>query len=59
MAGKYVLEIAFETPEPGDIAAPSDLKAVGDYVSEVVLEGLRIAYPFRFTDVEIIELSEG
>ena len=57
MAGKYALEISFETPEPGDVAAPSDLKAVGDYVSEVVLEGLRAAYPFRFNDVEIIELT--
>lgn len=57
MAGKYVMEISFEVPEPGDTAAPSDLKAVGDYVNQVVLEGLRVAYPFRFTDVEIIELN--
>jgi hypothetical protein len=57
MPGKYVLEIGFEVPEPGDLAAPSDLKAVGDYVNEVVLEGLRVAYPFRFEGVEIIELT--
>lgn len=57
MAGKYVLEISFEVPEPGNVAAPSDLKAVGDYVNEVVLEGLQAAYPFRFTNVEIIELT--
>ncbi len=57
MPGKYVLEISFEVPEPGDLAAPSDLKAVGDYVNEVVLEGLRVAYPFRFGGVEIVELN--
>lgn len=57
MPGKYVLEIEFEVPEPGDTAAPSDIKAVGDYVNEAVLEGLRVAYPFRFTGVNIVELD--